>query len=125
MASGEERIAVATAAEKGMEKVSITCLVDGLQVGMIGSKPKNATITVKIDDRGFDMRAVVKIKDKETTFRKVVRKLPGEVNKDKSSWKAEKGKVIIELVKAKDESWAVQLSQRGLEQQSDDEEEDD
>ena len=38
-------------------------------------------------------------------------------------FQVEKGKVIINLVKAEEVSWAVQLSQRGLEQQSDEEDE--
>ena len=36
-------------------------------------------------------------------------------------FQADKGKVVINLVKAGEGSWAVQLSQRGLEQQSDEE----
>ena len=38
-------------------------------------------------------------------------------------FQVQKGKVIINLVKAEEMSWAVQLSQRGLEQQSDEEDE--
>lgn len=37
-------------------------------------------------------------------------------------FQVEKGKVILTLPKASEGSWAVQLSQRGLEQQSDEEE---
>ncbi|KAK7098345.1 uncharacterized protein [Littorina saxatilis] len=125
MAGAGERIATTSAVERGSEKVIVTCLVDGLQTtGLISKTPKDATISVKFAERGFDMTAVVKAKGKETTFRKVVRKLPGSINKDQCTWKVEKGKVIISLVKVSDGSWAVQLSQRGLEQQSDDEEED-
>ncbi|KAK7485754.1 hypothetical protein BaRGS_00023055 [Batillaria attramentaria] len=68
------------------------------------------------------MKAVVKGKSGETTFRKVVKKLPGKIAKDKCTWKVDKGIVIITLHKASKGSWAVQLSQRGLEQQSDEEE---
>ncbi|XP_076450987.1 uncharacterized protein LOC143286920 [Babylonia areolata] len=120
MASGEERIATVTAVEKG-DKVIVNCLVDGLQTKLFGNKVTNGSVSVKFFDRGFDMTATVKNKG---TFRKVVKKLPGEVFVDKCKWKAEKGMVVIELMKAKDESWAVQLSQRGLEQQSDEEEDD-
>lgn len=123
MAGEGERIATSSAVEKGSNKVIVTCLVDGLQVsGLVSKTVKNGSVSVRFGESSLDMTATVKGKNSETTFRKIVRKLPGTIIKDQCTWKAEKGKVVITLLKDREGSWAVQLSQRGLEQLSDEEE---
>ncbi|XP_025087232.1 uncharacterized protein LOC112559939 [Pomacea canaliculata] len=122
MAADGERIATTGAVEKGEDKVIVTCLVDDLQVsGLVNKTVKNGSVSVTFGDSSLDMTAIVKGKNKETVFRKVVKKLPGPIMKDQCTWTVRKGKVIITLVKDEKASWAVQLSQRGLEQQSDEE----
>ncbi|BFZ04157.1 hypothetical protein BsWGS_07196 [Bradybaena similaris] len=100
---------------KGNIKVEL--LVDKLS----GSKmiAKNGDVKVTISSFGFVMDAVVKSAGNLTKWHFKINKLPSEIIKEKSSWKIEPGRIVLQLHKKDNVSWAPFLGKRGLEQASD------
>jgi len=108
------------AEEVSSSVVKVTLLIDDLVAPLFGNKqkPKNGEVYVDFFKRGFDMEAIIHDKDgKEAKWLYNVKTLPSEIDMKKSSWKVDKGMVVIKLVKKEEMSWQPML-RNGLEQDS-------
>ncbi|XP_012943776.1 uncharacterized protein LOC101845038 [Aplysia californica] len=104
--------------EVSLSEIQVKLLVDGVIPPLFGSKkkPKNGDLAVTFFKRGFEMLATVhKTDGKETKWHFAVKKLPSEIVINRSSFKVDKGLVIVNLYKKDELSWAPML-RRGIEQ---------
>ncbi|XP_041365912.1 uncharacterized protein LOC121380937 [Gigantopelta aegis] len=109
-----------TSEELDLSTVRVCLVVNGLQTKLLSGKPKNAEVQVNFQERSFDVTAKVTVdKKKVIKYRKVVKKLPGEIDKSKCVVKYKKDQIILDLKKTEEYSWAVQLSSSGLDQSPD------
>ena len=112
-----------TAEEIDLTTIRSVVLIPDLEVSLKlfgAAKPKkNVTVTTKFETNSLEVTAVVTKNEKENKFRYSVKKLPGDIVPEKCKTEYKRGQVILNLHKAEESSWAVQLSKRGLEQAED------
>ncbi|KAJ8298825.1 hypothetical protein KUTeg_022885 [Tegillarca granosa] len=126
MADSGEEIPTATTEETDLNFIRTTIIIPGLQTKkellLVGTqKPdKNADIKTDFQCRSFEVTAEIKNKKGVVKkYRYKIKKLPGEIVPEKCKVEFKKELIICHLAKKEEESWAVQLSKSGLEQDMD------
>ncbi|XP_067654802.1 uncharacterized protein [Haliotis asinina] len=109
-----------TSEELDLKTVRVVLVVEGLEVEPPGDI-KNADVNVDFKETSFCVQAEVHRKKGVVKYKQVIKKLPGEIDREKCTYKFKKDQIILDLKKKEECSWAVQLSTSGLEQASSDE----
>ncbi|ESO93783.1 hypothetical protein LOTGIDRAFT_228559 [Lottia gigantea] len=116
-------VPVVTSEDIDLTTARVALVVTGLQItkGIFKkAKPKNGTVDVVFGERSFEVTAEIKGKNGvPKIYKQTIKKLPGLIDKDACTVDYKKDQVILTLKKEEEGSWAVQLSQSGLEQSDD------
>ncbi|XP_059152067.1 uncharacterized protein LOC131938164 [Physella acuta] len=102
--------------------VQVEIFAKGLQPGKDVHRPKNGTVLFDWlnSQQGFDI--MIKLADR--TVQLIVKRMPGKIVGEKSTWHVEKDKVVIRMKKAVDVPWADILHTNGIDMGSSSSEED-
>ncbi|KAL5007509.1 hypothetical protein ScPMuIL_007338 [Solemya velum] len=115
-----------TSEEMNLSTIRVVLIIPGIQVKkryrFLGpSVPSKETdVSITFGTQSLQVSAdVTNKRGAVTKFKYNVKKLPGEILKDKCKTEYKKDQIVLTLVKAEELSWAVQLSRSGLEQEVD------
>ncbi|BFZ04158.1 hypothetical protein BsWGS_07197 [Bradybaena similaris] len=105
--------------------VQVEMFILGLEPGRDKYHPKGGRIWFDFFNggRAFDMKTVLvdKVKMLRTTYKFRVNKLPGRIIATESTWKVEKGKIVVKMEKHPDDiniDWMPTVRSRGLDLES-------
>ncbi|CAL1537653.1 unnamed protein product [Lymnaea stagnalis] len=102
--------------------VEVVLFVQGLEPTKDKFKPKHGKVSFDWfnDDYGFTVE--IEIKDNKaktiTKWSRQAERMPTKINRRDSKWTVEKGKLIITIVKAVAEPWMKKVRDKGLDQAS-------
>lgn len=108
-----------TTDEIGDSTVKVSIVIPGVKKQSMRSGMANGSLKVQFQSRSFEVKVQLDSNKngRKTSdyFRCHIKRLPQEILPERSTYKIEKDKIVLTLLKAKPLSWAGDLDSRGLE----------